>query len=193
LSIHTHSNRIEIDPRELHFYTGVPYIPCLEFDHIDILRKSRRTSPLSFDRNWLSAYFRHDLLCTTLPPVSLRWIDDQMGWGLFAEKDLSSMQFIAEYTGKIRRRSKEDHKNAYCFEYLLEPGEETPYLIDAEKQGGLSRYINHSATPNLHSAYIRLDGVGHIILYTASKVAKGEELRYDYGSDYWKKRISPRP
>lgn len=172
--------------------TGVPYRPYLEFASPSILRRAKRSTPLPMDRAWISAYFRKEVLRGHTPIVSLRWIDDEMGWGVFAEKDFAPMEFIAEYTGIVRKRTKHDHKNAYCFEYLLELGQESPYLIDAATQGGISRYINHSAKPNLSSSFARIDSIPHILLYTLTHIPKGTELTYDYGPDYWKRRKKPR-
>jgi SET domain-containing protein len=179
--------------------TGVPYIPYLEFENFPLYRKIlkktarlHRKHSIGRDRLWLSAYFQKELLSNRFPPVSLRWVDDEMGWGVFAEKDFAVMEFIAEYSGIVRGRRKGDNQNSYCFEYLIMPEEPTDYLIDAETQGGISRYINHSGSPNLSSSMISCNGVSHIILYTNKSIQRGEQLFYDYGPDYWKKRKQPR-
>ncbi len=182
------------DPSLIPKMTGVPYVPYLEFESFSLYQKvlkKMRSSSIGRDRLWLSAYFHKELLSQKLPLLSLRWIDAEMGWGVFAEKDLSSMEFIAEYSGLVRKRRRGDEENSYCFEYLMMPGEATEYLIDAQDQGGISRYINHSSGPNLSSSMIAHEGVSHIILYTKAKIKKGEQLFYDYGPDYWKKRKPP--
>jgi len=132
---------------------------------------------------WLGTYFRKEILSHHLPEVSVRWIDERMGWGVFAERNFKAMEFIAEYTGVVRKRKRSDRTNAYCFEYFPDP-----YVIDAQDQGGLARYINHSETANLVSAPAWIDGVLHIILYTKHPVLKNSQLCYDYGPDYWKHR-----
>lgn len=170
----------------------IVYKPYLEFANTKILRGVKYKRDLSFERQWLSTYFRKEVLTGEPALVSIRWIDSVMGYGVFAEKAFAPMHFIAEYAGLVRKRSKHDNKNAYCFEYLLEPDEETPYLIDAENQGGVSRFINHSNKPNLLSAFVLVDEIPHIILYTSKRIERGEELTYDYGPDYWKKRPPPK-
>jgi hypothetical protein len=183
----------EISFAELEIITGASYAPQLEFASYSLLKKilQKKRQKLSAQRLWLSAYFKPEVLDGTFPPVSIRYVDRKMGWGVFAEKEISSMSFISEYSGKVRPRGRNDAKNSYCFEYLLDPDEETPYLIDAQDQGGISRYINHHSIPNLASTFILIDSVPHIILYTAKVIAKGEQLFYDYGPDYWKKRPIP--
>lgn len=182
-----------IEAAQLSDFTGVPYLPHLQFASYRLYMKvtSRKKIRLSADRLWLSAFFKQEILHGHMPPVRLRFIDEQIGWGVFAEKDLAPMEFIAEYSGIVRSRSKHDFKNAYCFEYLLAPDEDTPYLIDAQDQGGLARYINHHPQPNLASTFTLVDHIPHIIVYTVKAVQKGEQLFYDYGPGYWKKRAAP--
>src|SRR5579863_9980866 len=130
---------------EIKNFTNIPYVPSLEFVDFRTLRKIRgKTKGTRLDREhrWLSAYFKKELLygtsseaptAQTLPPsLSLRWIDDTIGWGVFAERDIQSLEFIAEYSGLVRKRTKRDCKNAYCFEYPIKVGKPSAYVIDAQ-------------------------------------------------------------
>lgn len=164
----------------------------LEFSSARILRKVLKNKRCTREQSWLGSYFRKEVLSGHVPAVSVRWVDDDIGWGVFAERNFSKMEFIAEYSGLIRKRRRDDRKNAYCFEYPLVSGEWSPYLIDAENQGGLSRLINHSDKPNLTSALATVENVNHIILYTNQSISKGEQLCYNYGPDYWKHRKAPK-
>ena len=179
IKIHSKSKIQEICIETLHQMTGVPYLPGQEFIDFRTMRKvgkKTRGVRMDLEHNWLSAFFGKELLKFELPPLSLRWIDETVGWGVFAEQNFSTQQFIAEYSGLVRKRVKWDCKNAYCFEYPLRVGEtskSSPYVIDAQDKGGISRYINHSDTPNLTSLSIHVEGIHHIILYTTKKIAKG--------------------
>jgi hypothetical protein len=184
-----------IAPEQLGQWTGVPYRPHLEFASrslvCKLLAKSaslRKQEELSRRQLWIGSYFQKELLTHPIPPISIRWIDDRIGWGLFAEKPFKEMEFIAHYSGLVRKRRKSDASNAYGFEYLLAPGHPTSYLIDAQDQGGLSRYVNHSDTPNLSSELATYNDIAHVILYTSRPIQSGEQLCYDYGPDYWKHR-----
>lgn len=101
------------------------------------------------------------------------------------------MEFIAEYVGKIRKRKKEDKKNSYCFEHIITHGISSAYSIDARDQGNISRYINHSFSPNLESSLATFDHLSHVILFAKKPILAGTQLCYDYGSDYWAKRPPP--
>lgn len=183
---------------EMARYTGASFVETLQFaDWKSWKRLQAKSGSLkpyrSKEQMWLGQYFERELLFPTLPEVSLRWIDSTIGWGVFAEKEFSSMDFIAEYTGVLRKRTRRDRKNAYCFEYLLVPGPSSPYLIDAQEGGNIARYINHSKEGNLQCALATVDEISHIILHAVRLIRKGEQLLYDYGPNYWKRRSKERP
>lgn len=135
--------------------TGVPFLSHLDFEDPKIriqlqsdCAKLKKKGELSREQLWFGCYYQKEILEPRLPPVSIRWIDPRIGWGVFAERDLKKGEFIAEYGGKVRKRKSLDSKNAYCFEYVLTQGVSTPFNIDAQNQGGVARYINHSFQPN---------------------------------------------
>ena len=177
---------------------AISYFSQLEFQNDScyraLIRKVMRYDRRGFldlEQKWLGAYFKKELAAQTAPLVCLRWINSEVGWGVFAERDLKPLELIGEYTGVVRKRKRKDQKNSYCFEVAVAKGESTRYVIDAESQGNLSRFLNHSARPNLSSALALIDGFPHVIFYTKRFIAQGEQLCYDYGPDYWKKRVAP--
>lgn len=190
----------QLSLEEFEKLTGARWIPQLDFEdfHIfsDIAKdalKLHKKGEMTLEQLWLGRYYKKEISSCFMPDVAIRWIDPILGWGVFALRDFKKMQFIAEYTGKVRKRKKSDVKNAYCFEYLVVQGIHSPYTIDAMDQGALARYLNHSATPNLNSSLATFDNVSHVILYAKEPIAKGSQLCYDYGPDYWSKRTAPIP
>ncbi len=178
--------------------TGAKWRPHLVFADTAILSaltkqgaKLHEKGEMTFEQVWLGRYFQKELLAGVGPDVSIRWIDSVLGWGVFAERPFKKMEFIAEYAGTVRKRIKADAKNSYCFEYVVTPDRKTSYVIDAREQGGVGRYLNHSASPNLLSGLATLDQISHVILYAKEPIAKGTQLCYDYGPDYWSKRTAP--
>jgi uncharacterized protein len=185
-------------PQQLEQLIGITYLPQLvflresDFDTIcGKVEKFRKKEWFDPNQIWLGAYFRKEIQTSVLPPVRLRWIDSTLGWGVFAEQDLKPMTYIGEYSGLIRKRTRSDDKNAYCFQYSIINGESTAYNIDAFDRGGLVRFINHSSKPNLKSALANSESLTHVVLFVSRPVRKGEQLCYDYGPDYWKKRKPP--
>lgn len=188
-----------IETKELEARTGALFIPGLDFADFSLLRtilqksaKLQKKGELSREQLWFGAYFGKEVLAYPMPDVTLRYIDEAIGWGVFANRPFAKMEFVAEYAGKVRKRRRIDKKNAYCFEYPLLSGEKSPYTIDARDQGGIGRFINHSDEPNLVSALATVENLPHIVLMTKRPIAKGEQLCFDYGPDYWSCRSSPR-
>ncbi len=177
----------------------VPFISALEFDQPSdrqkiskIIEKLHKKGELSREQLWLGSYFKKEINACYIPKLILRYIDPNLGWGVFADQDFKQGEFIAEYSGKLRKRKRKDRKNAYCFEYLLAPGVESPFIIDAQNQGGIARYINHSNDSNLTPTLATFDSLTHVILITNQPIRKGSQLCYDYGADYWSHREPPK-
>ena len=151
----------------------------------------KKKQELAVEHIWLGALFQKEILSSQIPDVVIRWMDPMIGWGVFANRDLKKMEFIGEYYGRVRPRRRRDQTNAYICEYLICPGMKTRFVVDAAEEGGVARYINHSEDPNLAFTLVNCDEIHHVILYTKRGIARGEQLCYDYGPDYWKKRKAP--
>ncbi len=154
-------------------------------------KRYRKKGLLSTAQQWLGMMYRKEIEEEVVPPVSIRWIDKQVGCGLFAEAPIPQMGFIGIYAGQVRRRKRRDRYNAYCFALQIIEGESTPYIIDAREQGSWVRFINHSKTPNCTPHLATIEAQPYILLLANQPIPKGAELTYDYGDDYWAKRPPP--
>ena len=173
------------------------FLPTLRFGSQAIFEKVQHLcqdalEQALFERRqkWLGVFFQNEIeqgVCHQ--DLLIRWVSQEVGYGVFALEEIPAFAFIGEYTGEVRCRKRADKHNHYCFDYSI--GEKSPFLIDAEKQGNLTRFINHSARPNLEPIAVLSQGAMHLILQTKRAIAKGEQLTYDYGEDYWKKRSPP--
>jgi SET domain-containing protein len=170
----------------------------LEFEKVSIREKIRKKieklykkGELTRQQLWFGAFFKKEIESFFLPDIEIRFINKTLGFGVFAARDFKKMEFIAQYTGVVRKSRKSDRTNAYCFEYTLANGVKTPYTVDAQDQGGIGRLINHSETPNLQSSLATIDFLNYIVLITSRPVRKGEQFCYDYGPDYWSHREKP--
>lgn len=168
------------------------YTNCLIFDSPSLEKKvqkklSRRF--LSQREKWLGYFYAKEMLLGCSVQLTIAWINQRVGYGVFANEEIAKNTCIGEYTGLIRKRSWfEGDNNIYCFEYPIEEYKRSPYVIDARLIGNHTRFINHSETPNLSSALVYHQGKRHVILYANEKVHKGSQLCYDYGPNYWKNR-----
>lgn len=183
---------------EFEKFMELKYLDSLQFESVGILenvsklcQKEIKNNVISVEQKWQGAFYERELFDGSSPKVYIKWIDSTLGYGLFAEEHLKPHTFIGEYVGLVRKsRPLMDKKNAYCFEYLI--GWNSAYTIDAKNGGNLTRFINHSDQPNLEPLGVFSKGVMHIILRTSGWIQKDQQLTYDYGPQYWKKREKPR-
>lgn len=142
---------------------------------------------------WLGKLHAKEMISGAIPDVSIRWIHDKIGYGLFTNRPFKKWEFIGEYTGLLRGRSLLFPKvNDYCFMYPTEwKWAFKAFTIDAGKQGNYTRFINHSDTPNSESVSVYHDGFFHIIFRTIEDIPADTQLTYDYGDIFWREKVKP--
>jgi hypothetical protein len=137
----------------------------------------------------LGIRFYNEIGSSYLPSVSVRWINDTLGYGLFAEENLNVGNYVGEYTGIVRKYDRRN-SNDYSYEYPILDDEGRGFVIDATS-GYLTRFINHSFKPNLKPVYAFYDGFYHLIFLAISPIEIGTQLSYNYGYTYWYMRGQP--
>jgi hypothetical protein len=143
----------------------------------------------SIKQKWLGIYYAQEILTGRESDLLIAWVDDRLGYGVIANRDIPTGAYIGEYTGVVRKRKFwADRSNDYCFDYAVGGVQRSPYVIDARDKGNASRFVNHSSSPNVETGAVYCDGAMHIILYALTPIPKGAQLFYDYGEEYWKKR-----
>ncbi|NGX58230.1 MAG: hypothetical protein K940chlam3_01135 [Chlamydiae bacterium] len=119
--------------------------------------------------------------------VQIAYVDNQVNYGVFAEKEMQKGEFIGFYTGKLGM-GEYDTESMYLFELL----DDHKIYVDACDSGNFTRYINHTSPENCNvDAILFLTKsepftIPVIILYASKTIQKGEQLLYDYGKEYWK-------
>jgi hypothetical protein len=99
------------------------------------------------------------------------------GLGIFAIKPIKKKQWIAEYKGKLISAKEAD---AYESRYQFEVN--SRWTIEGRGRGNVARYFNHSCRPNAE-----VEIYGHrVFVRTRKAIEPGEEITYDYGTDYFK-------
>ncbi len=172
------------------------YLPFLQFSDWRIEQwvkkkcaQAHKKGKISTLGIWLGKLHGRELAAGEIPEVSIRWISDEMGYGLFAERAFKQWEFIGEYTGVVRDRGLLFPKiNDYCFMYPHEWFSLKALTIDSQTGGNYTRFINHSDTPNCESVAVLFEGVFHIVFRTIQEIPMGGQLTYDYGDIYWYKR-----
>ena len=119
------------------------------------------------------------------------------GNGVFALVDIAKGVELIEDRGKLLTVAQADRKYAnssdtgHTFLFTLNDR----YVIDANENGSIARWINHSCAPNC-KAFIHEDPAGNprkdrVIIETLRALEAGEELTYDYGI-VLEERLTPR-
>ncbi|XP_048334681.2 histone-lysine N-methyltransferase SUVR5 isoform X3 [Ziziphus jujuba] len=124
---------------------------------------------------------------------------EKKGWAVRAGEAILRGTFVCEYIGEVldeqeankRRKRYGTEGCSYLYEIdahindmsrLIEG--QARYVIDATKYGNVSRFINHSCSPNLENHQVLVESMdfqhAHIGLYANRDIALGEELTYDY-------------
>jgi len=109
------------------------------------------------------------------------------GNGVFADEAIAKGERIVRYKGKLRDHEAVDRiygdqdENGHTFLFTLNDD----YVVDANVDGNIARWINHSCLPNCE-AVIEENASGKrrkdkIFIQAIRDIASGEELTYNYG------------
>jgi uncharacterized protein len=108
------------------------------------------------------------------------------GLGLFATKPIKKGTKIVRYFGPLldSRKKKDDAiENKYLFELT------NRWTIDGSVRANIARYINHACKPNAESD-VR-PRKRKVFIRAIKNIEPGEEINYDYGTDYFKAYLKP--
>src|SRR3954465_12290526 len=108
------------------------------------------------------------------------------GLGLFATKPIKKGTKIVRYLGPLldsRNKKHEDIENKYLFEL------NGRWTIDGSVRKNIARYINHACKPNAESDVSARKR--RVVIRAIKNIAPGEEINYDYGTDYFKEYLKP--
>lgn len=172
---------------------NIKYLPHLHFTSYASLKEVISNCPwILKSSRWgeenrtLGTLYQKEIKEGKVADVTIQWIDDVLGYGVFSNRDLLPGTYIGEYTGIVRRlnRLHPDH-NAYCFHYPTRFWSWKYFIIDALHAGNEMRFINHSNTPNLQPQCIVDRGMLHLVFLAAQPIDKGMQLTFNYGPDFW--------
>jgi uncharacterized protein len=105
------------------------------------------------------------------------------GLGLFATRPIKKKTRLVEYKGPILDSEEADRAERRGNRYLYEVSKNR--TIDGTPRSNVARYANHSCNPNAESITWR----GRVFIKTIKDIKPGEEIVYDYGTDYLKNVI----
>ncbi len=137
--------------------------------------------------------FTTDILAEKIAPIYLKWINDKVGYGCFADEDIPPNTLIGEYTGEIQLKEEANQSNqVWNWNYPSHGKFSEQYLqsmsLSAFKIGNEIRFINHSDAPNCKSVFVFTDGAWCVIYVANKLIKKNEEILVSYGKAYWYKK-----
>uniref|UniRef100_A0A672SES3 Nuclear receptor binding SET domain protein 3 n=1 Tax=Sinocyclocheilus grahami TaxID=75366 RepID=A0A672SES3_SINGR len=109
------------------------------------------------------------------------------GWGLKTKQDLKKGDFVMEYVGELidseecKQRIRHANENHVTNFYMLTLTKDR--VIDAGPKGNLSRFMNHSCSPNCETQKWTINGDVRIGLFTLCDIAADTELTFNYNLD----------
>jgi hypothetical protein len=108
------------------------------------------------------------------------------GLGLFATRPIKKGAKIVRYFGPLldTKKKKDDAiENKYLFEL------NNRWTIDGSVRKNIARYINHACKPNAESDV--MPRKRKVVIRAIKNISPGEEINYDYGTDYFKAYLKP--
>jgi SET domain-containing protein len=120
------------------------------------------------------------------PNKSYRVGRSRTGLGLFATKPIKKGTKIVRYFGPLldsRNKKHDAIENKYLFEL------NGRWTIDGSVRHNIARYINHACRPNAESDVSARQR--KVVIRAIKDIAPGEEINYDYGTDYFKAYLKP--
>jgi SET domain-containing protein len=108
------------------------------------------------------------------------------GLGLFATKPIKKGSKIIRYFGPLldsKKKEEDEIENKYLFEL------NNRWTIDGSVRENVARYINHACRPNAESDV--KPRKRKVFIRAIKNIEPGEEINYDYGTDYFKAYLKP--
>ena len=108
------------------------------------------------------------------------------GLGLFATKPIKKGTRIIRYFGPLldsKKKKDDEIENKYLFEL------NNRWTIDGSVRANIARYVNHACKPNAESDV--KPRKRRVYIRAIKNIEPGEEINYDYGTDYFKAYLKP--
>lgn len=121
----------------------------------------------------------------------VKWVNDKIGYGLFARCDIPEKGLIGEYTGEVRRSSSFDSRS-WSWNYPLQSSFRTympsDFSITGHRYGNELRFVNHSNFPNAEGVMVFSHQLWHLVYIAKKVIWKDEEIVVNYGRRHWRHR-----
>lgn len=124
-------------------------------------------------------------------PIYIKWVNDKIGYGCFANVDIPEGNLISEYVGEIIPKNKIASKIwSWKYPSMGEFSSKFPKKISLNcfRYANETRFVNHGSDPNCKTLFIYTDGAWRLLYVAKRFIKKDEEILVNYGKIYWRKR-----
>ncbi|MBP9840996.1 MAG: SET domain-containing protein-lysine N-methyltransferase [Simkaniaceae bacterium] len=149
------------------------------------------SKPLSVSAIEYGNTYKKELSTGYEAPSKLVLVSEKIGHGLVAVEALAPFSYIGEYTGVVGYSCPYFHISNYAYSYPVTSDCGKQFVVDAERCGNMTRFINHHREPNLIPVIAYFDSLYHVILIAKKAIVAGESFSYNYGPHYWHIRGTP--
>jgi hypothetical protein len=166
------------------FNLGKVQLKCAK--HLTAARNRPKKGAFATPFHVLSACQLSIVMPAVSPNKPYRVGRSRTGLGLFATKPIKKGSKIIRYFGPLldSKKKKDDAiENKYLFEL------NNRWTIDGSVRENIARYINHACRPNAESD-VR-PRKRKVFIRAIKNIEPGEEINYDYGTDYFKAYLKP--
>ncbi|XP_071854494.1 N-lysine methyltransferase KMT5A-A-like [Apostichopus japonicus] len=127
------------------------------------------------------------------PGINIRYISEEVAYGVFAERQFVKGYFLFQYPGLLKNSEDvEEQDQTYIF-HFKENGRNLCY--DATLSERLGRYANDEWRPKKAGGVVKkvyVDNIPIIAVYCLNNIEVGDEIRFDYGQpdSEWRLKMS---
>lgn len=117
-------------PKDFETIFNIRYLPSLYFQNRKTQEKIEKRCDLALRKEWITVrqkwlghYYARGMQGHIPLDLTIAWIDEKTGYGVWTNQNIPAQTYIGEYTGILRKRTFFGRwKNRYCFDYNI--GEE---------------------------------------------------------------------
>jgi SET domain-containing protein len=170
-------------------HLGMTYLYKTETDISELksLTKHSLINSASYKHN--KKRFGPQVKDSHIADIYVKFINDEIGYGLFANSDIKNHQLVGEYAGVIRKGKGDSTWTWHYPSDKFRSALNIPELsLDGKYSGNGMRFINHHDDANVGIEYLFSDGFIRLLYVSKKDIKKDEQLFINYGDKYWADR-----
>ena len=189
----------QTEKNELFKFVGCRYFNFIKvvmpnFDKIDPTRTQWYLHYWQINEELIKKYY-HQITHYHVAPVYIRWVCSELGYGLFANRDIAKDEFLGVCTGEVRSMFDENRnlvgEFTYIWEFPIQAPDGIRFCMDGKFMGNEMRFINHTyECPNATAIDVLINGFIYKCYVANQDIAKDSEIVSYYGDGPWDNNVT---